>query len=188
MRNFIETENPFGLPTPPLFFLEGLLLQDPELVLFPSVEQPVYRVHRKLNRTSSTRWSEGMMQSHPDLLTAAQLGGPKSSVFSIQHHGLLDWGKVLLDICSRDTWRVHDPASVLDTLDELERNTMFRDTESEVDQRARDGWALFQARTGARVSLAYSVPHGGQTTPEPSPHALPYRPTGSGPSALFTGR
>ncbi len=186
MRNFVETANPFGLPTPPLFFLEALLVYDQALALYPSVEQAVYRVHRTLGRTSPIRWSMKMIAAHPDLLITEQLGGARGAVFSIQHHGLLDWGKVLLDIQERDTWAVHDPASILDHLDDLERETQARDIETELDARAADGWGLYQARTGASVSLAYSVPHGGQTGATPKHHFVPYRPFGAG--TMFAGR
>ena len=128
------------------------------------------------------------MVDHPDLLIAEKLYGARAAAFSIQHHGLLDWGKVLLDIQERDTWAVHDPASILDHLDDLERETQARDMETELDARSHDGWALFQARTGSRVNLGYSVPHGGQTGATPKHHFVPYRPVGTGTSTLVTGR
>lgn len=49
--NYLNDENPFGLATPPEWFLTQLSLRDPELVIMPGLHEPVYRLTRRVKKS-----------------------------------------------------------------------------------------------------------------------------------------
>ncbi len=49
-QNFVANGNPFGLSRPPAWWLEQMWHFDNQLVLFPSQEQPLFRLTRRSRR------------------------------------------------------------------------------------------------------------------------------------------
>ncbi|MET0742949.1 MAG: hypothetical protein ABWY78_06220 [Microvirga sp.] len=191
MTNFIQTENPWGLATPPAWFLAQLHAYDPLLVIFPSKVAPLYRMAR---RTSSGRAQlNKIIRGIPDSeiylkhkLWAWKSVEPQSSV--MLNGG---WGKLLLEIPEYDqqrfgTWK--EVADRVDDLDVQQERTIDRDIQGELDARGHDAYLLAQARLGSRVSLGVKKPEGARLGRRSSPKQA-YRPLNfGGGGAIFIGR
>lgn len=184
-RNFIHTVNPFGLPTPPDWFLVCLAEYDSELVVFPSVAEPVYRLSRRAKHGTGLL---KVLKNFPD--TKICVDNRLYPVKSILSPSVgMAWGRVLSELPEYDQWRVSDdPTRVTEKLDGLEASraaAIQRDQEAECDARSGVARRLAQYATGSRVGLSYSKgagASGARTGLRPA-----RRPLGGGP-ALFVGR
>jgi hypothetical protein len=189
--NFIVEQNPFGLASPPTWFLEEMWKFDPCLVIFPSKEEAVYRLARRVEHGSP-------------LLTIAK-GRPDTTVFwkhrlvpvtSILPSPYVHWSPVLLaDLAKRDIRRqggYKKAADALDALDDAEDSKWHTDVEDGAMIRARASWREQRWTRGEAVDLGARRVHGARTTKERTHHSfgrarLPS--SGDAPSmALFTGR
>jgi hypothetical protein len=184
-RNFIPTVNPFGLATPPDWFLVCLGEYDSELVVFPSVAEPVYRLARRAKQSTGML---RVLKNFPD--TKIFVDNRLYPVKSILSPNLgMAWGRVLSELPDYDQWRVSaDPMRVAAQLDAIEQKrdaAIQRDQESECDARSGVARRIAQYATGSRVGQSYSKGAGGsgaRTGLRPA-----RRPLGGGP-ALFVGR
>lgn len=186
--NFVPTTNPFALATPPTWFLASLHAYDPQLVIFPSTHEPLYRMGRR------GRYGFGL------LATLASM--PDSRVYqqqklwpwkSILPSGLgMTWGRVLRDLPNFDTQRYEDPAGTLDALEAGEDEALDRAIADEADQRAAAFYRTAQLIGGSRVGAGVRPEGAGYRPLGPKTRRArrprPYRPVGSGPGAIFVGR
>lgn len=154
LPNYIETGNPFGLSKPPDSFLRALLTMDPDLVIFPSMTDGVYRLARRARNTPGIL---RLLQDQPD----------KKVLFQ---HRLVPvtailpgawWGPRLLEhLAQCDMWRMGGADKVADRLEEKEsRREADRDLASydEAEQRAVSAWDALKLRQGHTVFLADTV-------------------------------
>lgn len=188
VENFIYTPSPYALQKPPAWFLDELYAQDPQLRIFASLDQPLYRVMRVM--TTSQPWTT-FLKHKPDTAIAQRFN--LYPVTSINPSVLLgfSWARVLLDLQERDQWRFRHAGVVAGRIEGAEERTEQRvitGQMDEADQRAGDFYRAYQGMNGSRTSLAYRTPDGVRSM---SPSARPrraYRPQGAGAGALFTGR
>ena len=190
MTNFIQTENPFGLAVPPAWFLSALFAYDPLLVIFPSKNQPLYRMARRTStgRAQLNRVIRGIPDS--EVYLAHKLWAWKSvePQCSIMLNG--GWGKLLAEIPEYDQQRFGTPDQVADQVDSLDHQAeavVDRDIQTELDARNHDAYILASARVGSRVGLGVKKPEGarlGRGSSKPKA----YRPLNFSGGAIFIGR
>lgn len=149
--NFLPTSNPFGLGRPPLFFLEDLHLFDPELVLFPSLTEPVFRVARRVTHTPGI--ANVLRQADTKILFDNRL----VLVTAILPNGLTKWGpKIIHDLAERDVWRYGGPEAVANLLDRWDEERENRLRQRQLDEHGQAAHAAFwslKLRTGSTVLL-----------------------------------
>jgi hypothetical protein len=178
--NFLPSLNPWGLATPPDWFLDELCAQDGDAVIFPSEEAGLYRLARRVKH------GRAMMSflHHPDARICRDHGLiPFTSVLP-ESLGM-SWGRVLLNLAETDTQRVGGPSKVgalLDEHDAAREAAMARTQRQELLGRGESAWNLAQLWAGSRISLADHRPLSGPPKGESPVHA----PGGAG--ACWVGR
>lgn len=193
--NFIVEENPFGLASPPNWFLEEMWKFDPCLVIFPSKEEGLYRLARRA-------------EHGPAILTLVadpKKRRPDTTMFwkhklvpvtSILPAPYVHWSPVLLaDLAARDIRRqggYKKAADRLDAIDDAAESKWHSEVEDGATIRARASWREQKWTRGEAVDLGARKLHGARTTNERKHHSFSraLRPSsGDRPSmALFTGR
>lgn len=183
--NYIEEANPFGLSGPPTSFLSEMWLFDPLLVIFPSKEEAVYRLARRVEHGPPILT---FLKSRPDTQMFARYRlTPVTSIVPFAK-----WGPVLLhDLAVRDIRRIGGHRSAADALDQQDTDAE-RLWESWVqDQatiRARASWNGQKWSRGETLDLGGRRVHGARTTPHRKTFSAALRPSGSGEGAVFLGR
>jgi hypothetical protein len=193
VENYIWTSNPFGLAKPPDWFLDQMFAYDAELRIFPSMNEPVYRIMRQV-RTAQP-WTKFIAEK-PD--TAVAIAHRLHPVMSILPQTILgfSWGRVLLELAERDQSRIGSTQDVINHIEGREAQAEARIHSAqmnETDARAGDMYRAMKSISGESVSLAYRAPEGvggirRATSPSRKPLRQAYRPSGSGAGAFFTGR
>lgn len=154
MRNYIETTNPFGLAKPPDWFLRDLAAQDPELVIFPSMVQPFYRVARRTKRSPGIVAIQTVMAdkaADTRLLVAEKLV-PVTDIYPKPHWGPL----ILAELRARDIWAAGGADKACDRLEAQEaarEASLDRSMQDELDRRNTSAYFGLQSRQGERVFL-----------------------------------
>jgi len=164
--NYIETLNPYGLAKPPVHFLHDLFVFDPELVMFPSQEEAVYRLGRKVKHSPDI-WRLVKSLTHgvtadgrstpgrPDSRTMAQHS--LVPVTSILPSPLTHWGPTILqDLAKMDTHRAGGADAFTDTLEAREASEEERSAtvqRQQLDALAREAYSDIVWKSGRRVSM-----------------------------------
>jgi hypothetical protein len=190
-RNFLNTQNPFGLADPPAHVLADLALYDPLAVIFPSLAEPVYRFCRK---ATGRAWWMKLPAGHLDnpVMIKHRLTPLKAILPSPQ------WGQVIPELTGFDVQRVGGGTAAADLLDEQEdlaRRRQQADQDAECDARSGTAYRDLKYHLGQTINLGVRNPEGaggyGQrrrlTTPQ-APRKRVYRPRASGDHAMFVGR
>lgn len=185
--NYIVTSNPFNLATPPAGFLAALAAHDPELRIFASTSEPLYRISRV--QLHARGWLNFLSQ-FPD--TKINIDHGMWPVVSVHPPNLLgfSWAKVILDLQERDQHQFGSGGEVDDRVNQFEaqkRAALDATQEDGADQIAADLYKTYKTLTGSRVSLAHKK-HEGARTGGRRLMSRPYRPANTGPGALFVGR
>lgn len=193
IENFIWTSNPFGLATPPDWFLDQMFAYDPELRIFPSTFEPFYRIMRRTR--ASQPWTT-FLAHKPD--TAVAIAHKLWPVMSVLPQALagFSWGRVLIEIAERDQQRFANADAVerrKQSFDDAAERSMNNAIEAEIDARSGDAYRAYKFLNGERVSLAHRTPDGvgGIRKIHGSSRKSPrkaYRPSDAGAGAFFTGR
>lgn len=178
-------ENPWQLAGPPDWWLALLYAADPELVLFPSKTQGVYRVARR------------MPQNIQPIMTAVQ-GVPDTATY-VTHRlvpltSLLPftaWSPLTIeDLMARNIERFggwQAAARALDDFDASEEQRLNREIEHKAQSLGHDSWWSKQFQTGSAVSMAHRKRDGARSTAARR-RAPAYRPLRfAGGSAVFVG-
>lgn len=170
--NYLDyVPNPYGLAGPPAWFLADLSTFDPDLVLFPSQEQAVYRLGRKvkhspdiwrlvksLNQRTDTNGQS--MHQRPDAKTMAQHG--LVPVTSILPSPLVQWGPVILkDLAAMDIHRFGGAEKFCDELETREsadEDRLNASIDSDLDALAHQAYSDLVWKSGRRVGLAIHGP------------------------------
>lgn len=190
--NYLRGENPFGLSAPPTWFLEEMWKFDPCLVIFPSKEEGLYRLARRVEHGSPILT---IMKGRPDTQVFWQ--HRLTPITSILPSPFVHWSMLLLnDLAERDIRRQGGYKKAADKLDAQDdrRDEQWRlETADGAAVRARDSWRGQKWTRGESLDLGARKPRGARTTRDGLFHGPPtraYRPIGSDmPSmALFTGR
>lgn len=188
MNNYLPTANPFSLSTPPTWFLTALHAYDPQLVIFPSVSEGLYRIGRR------GRFGHGMLnalKSNPDtkIFVENRLWPWKSILPTAV---AMDWNRVLMEIPQYDTQRYGDPADRLDEIEAREEAAADRKMAAELDALGHSSYNLYKMLEGSRVGYG-ARPEGTGFTKLPgkkprTSRQSSYRPLGAGAGGMFVGR
>jgi len=187
-ENYIPTVSPYSLPKPADWFLDELYAFDPALRIFPSLDQPLYRIMRVM--TTSQPWTV-FMDKKPDTAIAVRFN--LYPVTSVNPSTLLgfSWGRVLLDLQERDQWRFKNAGAVTRQLEGHEvaaEQRLIAGQADEADMRSIDMYRAYQGMNGSRTSLAYATPDGARSKSLSGRPRRAYRPQNAGAGAFFTGR
>jgi len=184
--NYIPTVNPFGLATPPDWFLRELLAYDPRLVIFPSTCKPVYQMGRRANR------GQGMarpLEHLPDTKVFFDHRiWPWKEVLGTALMGM-SWARVLRDLPCYDTTKVDDPTRAPDRLEEAEEAELNARIADGADQLAKDFWGTYHLIEGSRVgygNAARRLPPNNKARGNRRRVHRPSAPSGTG--AIWVGR
>lgn len=171
MVNFVRTPNRFGLPDPPTWFLLRLFDLDSALVMFKSVEEPVYRLGRRVKRSPALL---RVLSKHPD--TKHYVDNklvPVKSILSPSIVGMT-WLRVLEQLPQYDQWKAAGTNTVeagdkvtrlIDTQDATQMASIQKDQEAECDARSEVGYRLAKYTDGSRLGLSYRKPVGAGGAP-----------------------
>lgn len=188
MQNFIPTANPFGLATPPAWFLKRLFAYDSQLVIFPSTSKAVYQMGRRgRNGHGLLRPLAGLPDTN--VFAAHRVWPWKEILPSGINNG---WAEILLEIPQYDTQRYKDPAGQLDSVE--------AQAEADVDANIADGASELAGQmyrtlgliNGSRVGSGRRAEGAGYRAlgdKSRAPRRRVHRPTApSGTGAIWTGR
>lgn len=150
MTNYIADQNPFNLVGPPEWFLRMMYRRDPDLVLFPGLSQPVYRLARKTSKsmglmTALARDSESARMIKHRVV-------PVTSILST-----VQWGPSVIQwLNDHDIWAVGGFAEAdrrLHAQDEARLAAVQRAQDDEVMARSSSGYFALKQRAGQTVFL-----------------------------------
>ncbi len=163
MDNYIQTGNPFSLAVPPASFLAQMAAYDPDLRVFPSLEEGCHRIARKAKVHSAVM---AVLKNRPDTKIYWEHGlVPVTSLPAFEPWGI----KILMELQERDIQRVggaHAAANILDAHDErVEQRTKAAETDL-ADMMAIDMYREMKHATGQRVSLSPTKFQGRQSRPD----------------------
>jgi hypothetical protein len=186
--NFVQEENPFGLSSPPNWFLEDLWNFDPCLVIFPSKEEALYRLARRAEHGAPV---VRLLTGRPD--TGIFVKHRLVPVTSILPSPMVQWGPVLLkDLAERDIRRqggFKRAASLLDQQDADADAKWHRENADGAEVRARASWRGQKWTNGQSLDLGARKNQGARTgarkTHYPGRIDPRLRPAHSGDGALF---
>lgn len=153
MTNYLAVPNPFHLAPPPMWFLRDMAVLDPDLVLFPSQEEAVYRLARRVRRMPpAAAVSFALLRHRPDTrIYVTHRLVPVTTILS----GC--WSpQMLLDLAERDIWRVGGAdraADILDAREESEAERLRRNAASDAYDLAGLAWHVKQSRLGEWIDL-----------------------------------
>ena len=186
-------ENPYGLAGPPAWFLQEMWTFDPCLVIFPSREEPIYRLARRVEHGSPLFT---FLKSRPD--TKVFVRHRLVPVTSILPPPLVQWGPVLLrDLAERDVRRAGGYRKAADLLDRQDddRDARWRaENDDGASVRARASWREQKWSHGEALDLGGRQPEGARTSRARRIHDVGAGRPGLRPSAgtfagaLFIGR
>lgn len=186
MENYLTSApNPFNLVGPPKWFQRAMHAQDPALVIFPSQEQGVYRVARRVPHGHVTRFSLRFVKDRPDTKTYIDHGlAPVTSLLPF-----VQWSPVVLtDLAEMDMQRFGGAEKVADELERREREAEQKlDLDIADGAMVRAGDYYRTARYQAGGTVYQGETRGRSRTRRRSVPA--YRPLNfAGGSAVFVGR
>jgi hypothetical protein len=169
--NFLAyVPNPFGLAAPPAWFLADLTRFDPDLVIFPSQQEAVYRLGRKVKHApdiwrsvkslSSTTADDGTpLHARPDSKVMAQHG--LVPVTSILPSGLTHWGpEILRDLAHRDIQRYGGGDAFVDALEANEDAEAARQNQAiagDLAALSHQAYSDIAWKSGRRVAVRGSL-------------------------------
>lgn len=184
--NWLPLANRFNLAVPPDTFLDDLSAYDPDLRIFPSQEDGVFRVGRVVPGHLPPVYH--FMKDRPDTKVYVQYR--LVPVTSIVPTPFVQWGPVIInDLAERDIRAVggwEAASRILEDREESAEARSRRDTYDEAGVRARSAWRAIKWRTGQTIDLgAKRVGHDSRGEPSRKP-AYP-RPDFSSGSAVFVG-
>lgn len=178
-------ENPWQLAGPPAWWLSLLYAADPELVVFPSKTEGVYRVARRVPQNTMPLMTA--LQSVPDTATYVTHGlMPITSLIP-----WTAWSPVVInDLMARNITRFGGFNAAADALDEFDARQEMQKRQQTTDRAhsiAHDDWWSTQFRTGSAISRAHQTRPERPTTARRQPAYRPLNLQGGG-SAVFVGR
>jgi hypothetical protein len=149
--NYLESSNPFGLSRPPAFFLDAMRVRDADLVIFPAMEDCVYRLCRRVKHGPPPAMAMALRPDrHPDMAFMARhrLVGI-TGILPFPH-----WGPLLLDdLAKMDMWRCKGGSDgfcdALERLEEEKRRRQDLLTTDEAEQRSISAFEALKLRTGS---------------------------------------
>lgn len=156
LRNYIVDANPFKLAGPPEWWLRKLAEFDESLVVMPSKQGFYYRLCQRRPPSLKKSMVEDLLFNESDTKMLASRGLiPVTTILATAN-----WDNPLLfkDLAERAPWRQGGAEKVNRKLedDEFMKDMKKRaETEQMIVDRARDGWKLYQHKTGQKVSMAH---------------------------------
>ncbi len=151
MANYIPDQNRFALAGPPKWWLKLLNDFDPSLVIVPSRQHPLYRLGQRRKLRLATAVVNDVMKEQADTAMLASYGLiPVSTI-----NPLANWSPLMFEeLTARAPWRQGGADKFTKKLEEFEAQREAK-KEARLDEnltdRSRDGWKLYQAKTGQRT-------------------------------------
>ena len=157
MTNYLVEKNPFKLAGPPEWWLRKLAEFDPSLVVMPSGQGFYYRLCQRRKPTLTQKLVNDLLFNESDTKMLASRGLiPVTTILSTAN-----WDNPLLfkDLAERAPWRNGGAEKINKKLEDdefLQDMNKRKVTEQNIVDRAKDGWKLYQNKTGQKVSMAFT--------------------------------
>ena len=148
--NWIEDTNSFKLSGPPLWWRTKLWSFDPSLVVIPSRQSFVYRLaqRRKLTLPNHIVNDSLFKESDTRMLASYSLV-PVTTIIATAV-----WSDAMFqELENRAPWRQGGAEKVIKRIEDMEDEAELKKkfaTSQMLTDRAKDGWKLYQSKTGAR--------------------------------------
>lgn len=163
-RNYLTSENPFKLAAPPAWWLKQLHDYDAELVVFPSRLRMAYILARRRhfsnamqemntldkNLIKNSAGMDGDILAQHNLIYVRHLLGE-----TVRRQAIFQWLKDH-DLKAQGGGEAVDNKIV--SMEEDAARRARRKMVDDIDQRARDAYRSYQARTGQRTRVGQSRP------------------------------
>lgn len=155
MYNYIVDANPFKLAGPPEWWLRKLAEFDQSLVVMPSRQGFYYRLCQRRPANLTTKMVNDLLFNESDTKMLASRGLiPVTTILSTAN-----WDNPLLfqDLAERAPHRNGGAEKINKMLEDREFEADMKKraaTEQNIVDRAKDGWKLYQHKTGQKVSMA----------------------------------
>jgi hypothetical protein len=152
LGNWIPVPNPFNLTAPPPEWLRLIHDYDPDLVVFPSRKERVYRLARRARLSGGL--PSDMPAHHPDTLIMKQHRLVAVSALPV---ALVSSPAIIPQLRDRDLWRFGGPEKAIEAIEAMEAAKEAKDEEKmqrragEYHREARKTW---QYRTGSAKLMA----------------------------------
>jgi hypothetical protein len=170
MTNYIPDMNKYKLAGPPTWWLRLLNDFDNSLVIVPSRQGFYYRLaqRRKLNLPAHIVMDALFNESDTKMLARYSLV-PVTTILSTAH-----WSTNMFhELAARAPWRMGGAEKVMNAIDDqdLHANQDVQKAITEnITERAKDGWKLYQSKTGQRRFLDSTKQAAwNRATPGPTP-------------------
>lgn len=154
LTNYLPDTNRFHLAGPPIWWLRKLHEFDPSLVVVPSRQTCVYRLaqRRRLQLTESIV-NDALFNSSDTRMLASYSLVPVTTIIATAN-----WSNPLMfqELSDRAPWRNGGAEKVTQRLNEMEaeqEQKRLLAIDAHNTDRAKDGWKLYQAKTGQRRFL-----------------------------------
>lgn len=155
MDNYLVDKNPFKLSGPPKWWLAKLAEFDPSLVVMPSGQGFYYRLCQRRKPSLTTKLVNDILFNESDTKMLASRGlVPVTTILSTAN-----WDNPLMwkELAERAPWRNGGAEKINKLIEdhEFEKDMKKKaEVEQNIVDRAKDGWKLYQHKTGQKVSLA----------------------------------
>lgn len=151
MNNFIPDVNKFKLAGPPEWWLKKLYEFDPSLVVVPSRQGFYYRLAQRRPLNLPAKMVNDMLFNESDTKMLASYSlVPVTTILATAM-----WSDAMFqELHERAPWRNGGHQKVIQQMEDREweqhKKTLKKNDQLMTD-RARDGWKLYQAKTGQRT-------------------------------------
>lgn len=181
MKNYIPDQNRFALAGPPKWWLKLLKDFDSSLVIVPSRQGAYYRLGQRRKLRLATAVVNDVMKEQADTAMLASYGLiPVSTI-----NPLANWSPAMFEeLTARAPWRQGGADKFTKKLEEFEAEREAKKEaklEQNLTDRSKDGWKLYQAKTGQRTFVNSAKV---KSWDRPAPHKAPipanYTATSSG--------
>jgi hypothetical protein len=170
MTNYYPDMNKYKLAGPPIWWLRLLNDFDNSLVIVPSRQGFYYRLaqRRKLNLPAHIVMDALFNESDTKMLARYSLV-PVTTILATAH-----WSTNMFhELAARAPWRMGGAEKVMQAVDDqdLHANQDVQKAITEnITERAKDGWKLYQSKTGQRRFIDSTKQHAwDRATPGPTP-------------------
>lgn len=177
LDNYIPDQNRFELAGPPQWWLRLLKDFDDSLYVLPSRQGYYYRLAQKRPIRLAVKIVNDILKEQADTQMLATYGLiPVSTI-----NPLANWSPLMFEeLTARAPWRQGGADKFIRKVEDLDAEREAK-RDARIDQnlsdRAKDGWKLYQAKTGARTFVSTQKARAAKAdTPAPSGFKI----TGSG--------
>jgi hypothetical protein len=153
MQNYIPDVNKFKLAGPPQWWLTKLWDFDPSLVVIPSRQGFYYRLaQRRPLKLTEAMVNDVLFKESDTKMLASRSLVPVTTILATAN-----WSDAMFsELEARAPWRNGGADKVIQKIEDREfekHKKLLQKNDERMTDYAKDGWKLYQRKTGARTSV-----------------------------------